>query len=129
MLAAFIHLHERGWAHSIEVWEDGQLTGGLYGVCIGRVFFGESMFSNATNASKFAMLGLCAVMLETGLELLDCQVVSGHLLNMGATTISRTEFSAALGRFCSGQMPFNHWPSSAMPVADALAMWQARALQ
>ena len=129
MQAAFASLHDRGWAHSIEVWDERQLVGGLYGLCIGQVFFGESMFSAAPNASKFAMLGLCAIMLKSGLELLDCQVVSGHLLTMGATTMPRAEFCGLLGRLCQPGLPFNGWPEDRVPVADTLLDWQRAALQ
>lgn len=129
MLTAYSYLHERGWAHSIEVWCDDQLVGGLYGLCIGRVFFGESMFSSAANASKFAMLGLSAVMQEHGLDLLDCQAVSEHLLTMGATTMPRDAFCAHLARACRPRTPFRNWPPEPLPVADALARWHASALQ
>ena len=97
MIAAFEQLHQEGWAHSIEVWENGELAGGLYGLAIGRVFFGESMFSREPNASKIALLALARYLQDGQFELLDCQVISSHLLSLGATLIPRTEFASAAG--------------------------------
>ena len=77
------------------------LIGGLYGLSIGRVFFGESMFSRESNASKAAMLALCRELEERHFELLDCQVVSPHLNSLGAKLISRSEFAALLGNACN----------------------------
>ena len=92
MIAAYEILHEMGWAHSVEVWDRQQLVGGLYGIAIGRAFFGESMWSDTDNASKFA-LSWMALQLEHGhLDLLDCQVTSQHLLSLGAQRLPRHEF-------------------------------------
>jgi len=129
MVAAYEQLHEAGWAHSVEVREGGELVGGLYGIAIGRVFFGESMYSGVDNASKFALLGLAAVMLDNGLELLDCQVVSSHLLTIGAETISRSSFRSQLDKLCSPAGRFGAWPSEPVPVPLALQNWYAAALQ
>ncbi len=93
---AYIELHKLGYAHSVEVWSKGELVGGLYGVCLGRVFFGESMFSSQTDASKAALVYLCNHLHEKGFTLIDCQVASDHLLTLGAKEISRNEFVAAL---------------------------------
>ena len=128
MITAFNNLHRTGWAHSIEVFDGDDLVGGLYGLCIGRVFFGESMFSSADNASKFAMLGLAATMLAHDLELIDCQVVSPHLMTVGAETLPRREFSALLDRLCNPATRFTDWPTAPLPVADALRDWRAAAL-
>jgi len=128
MIAAYELLHATGWAHSIEVRDDNRLVGGLYGLCIGQVFFGESMFSTADNASKFAMVGLAAQMLEHGLELIDCQVVSQHLLTIGAETMSRRDFTTTLGRLCAAAIPFNAWPDAPVSIAHALRDWRAAAL-
>ena len=128
MLTAYEELHLSGWAHSVEVRDGSRLVGGLYGLCIGRVFFGESMFSDADNASKFAMLGLAAQMLEQGLELIDCQVVSPHLVSLGAETIPRREFSAALSKLCEPAERASNWPAAAIPVADGLRNWRTAAL-
>ena len=96
MLNAYIRMHELGWAHSVEVWQDQELVGGLYGMCIGRVFFGESMFSRVSNASKTALVTLCGWLERQGVELIDCQVGNPHLYSMGAENISRGEFSRLL---------------------------------
>jgi leucyl/phenylalanyl-tRNA--protein transferase len=117
MKRAYQRLHEEGWAHSIEIWDDDELAGGLYGLCIGKVFFGESMFSATPNTSKMAMLGLAAHMRSTGLQLIDCQVVSRHLVTMGAELIPRKEFSAFLGRACNPPEPHRDWPREPLPVA------------
>jgi leucyl/phenylalanyl-tRNA--protein transferase len=93
MKAAYADLHRKGHAHSVEVWQDGSLVGGLYGVRVGSVFCGESMFSLVSNASKTALIWLC----NTGeYELVDCQVYTNHLESMGAMMISREEYIGIL---------------------------------
>ena len=92
MKKAYIRLHELGFAHSVECWDGDQLVGGLYGVCIGRCFFGESMFSRCANASKVVLVHLMEYLQDKGFELLDCQQTTDHLLSMGAREISRQEF-------------------------------------
>ncbi|AYL98611.1 leucyl/phenylalanyl-tRNA--protein transferase [Mucilaginibacter celer] len=93
MIAAYNTLHAEGHAHSVEVWEGDQLVGGLYGVHVGDVFCGESMFSHVSNASKTALIYLC----NTGLyQLIDCQVHTSHLESMGARMISREQYMAVL---------------------------------
>jgi leucyl/phenylalanyl-tRNA---protein transferase len=89
-------LHARGHAHSVETWLDGVLVGGLYGVSLGRAFFGESMFSRATDASKVALVALVERMRNNGFLLLDCQFLTPHLATMGAVEISRTDYLARL---------------------------------
>ncbi|MBZ0333771.1 leucyl/phenylalanyl-tRNA--protein transferase [Marinobacter sp. JH2] len=97
MIDAYSELHRLGIAHSIEVWnQNGDLAGGMYGVALGRCFFGESMFSLETNASKALMVHLAHQLEEWGYELMDCQVESSHLLSMGATTVSRPQFLSIL---------------------------------
>ncbi|MGH8273717.1 MAG: leucyl/phenylalanyl-tRNA--protein transferase [Gammaproteobacteria bacterium] len=96
MIRAYETLHKRGSAHSIEVRRDGRLAGGLYGVTIGAAFFGESMFSREADASKVALASLCKRLAPSADALIDCQVVSTHLLGLGAKTISRTEFRRRL---------------------------------
>ncbi len=97
MLLAYQALHRRGIAHSIEVLaEDGQLVGGLYGVAIGRVFFGESMFSLVPSASRVALVALVQMLRRSGFRLIDCQVESAHMNAMGARNISRLDFEAEL---------------------------------
>lgn len=93
MIAAYVELHHKGYAHSVEVWQDNVLVGGLYGVKVGRVFCGESMFSKVSNASKTALIWLC----NTGFyDLVDCQVYTEHLASMGAKMISRQEYIGIL---------------------------------
>jgi leucyl/phenylalanyl-tRNA--protein transferase len=100
MAAAYARLHELGWAHSFETWRDGELVGGLYGVAIGRVFFGESMFARATDASKVALVRLAEHLRARAFELIDCQVASAHVASLGATSISRAAFLALLDQYC-----------------------------
>ena len=112
---AMLTLHGTGHAHSIEVWNDAELVGGLYGVKLGRAFFGESMFSRMTDASKTALAWLVARMKTGGYTLLDCQFMTAHLASLGATTVSRkvyvTLLSGALGGVSAGS-------SAAGAVAD-----------
>ena len=96
MLAAYISLHELGIAHSVEVWIDDELAGGIYGLALGRVFFGESMFSKHQDASKIALVALCRQLQQWNFSLLDCQISNPHLLSMGARDISRVEFDQHL---------------------------------
>jgi leucyl/phenylalanyl-tRNA---protein transferase len=90
-------LHDMGCAHSIETWEGERLVGGLYGVSLGRAFFGESMFSLATDASKVALAHLINWMRANGFSLLDCQFITPHLASMGAIEVSRARYLALLG--------------------------------
>ncbi|MDT8420041.1 MAG: leucyl/phenylalanyl-tRNA--protein transferase [Desulfuromonadales bacterium] len=92
MLTAYHRLHLHGFAHSLECWEGNELVGGLYGLCLGRCFFGESMFSLRTDASKVALAGLARTLARAGFELIDCQQTTEHLLSLGACEISRDEF-------------------------------------
>jgi len=92
MLAAYVHLHRLGYAHSLECWADGELAGGIYGVCLGRCFFGESMFHRQTDASKVAFVALVERLRERDFVLLDCQQTTGHLLRFGAQDVTRREF-------------------------------------
>lgn len=114
MQKAYNRLHQAGYAHSAEVWDGDQLVGGLYGVAIGRAFFGESMFSNVSNASKFALIRLSQFLQHYGFELFDAQVASAHLFSLGARTIPRREFEAVLSQAC--REPF---------ITDMQTVWQA----
>jgi leucyl/phenylalanyl-tRNA--protein transferase len=93
---AYIKMYELGYAVSAEVWKDNELVGGVYGIKLGKVFFGESMFARISNASKYAFIKLVESLKEQGTELIDCQVYTEHLESLGARMISRKEFSAAL---------------------------------
>ena len=92
MRKAYCALHELGCAHSVEVWQDDELVGGLYGVSLGRVFYGESMFSRVSQASKFALQSLCKKLQAEHYTLIDCQLESAHLLSLGAQVIPRAQF-------------------------------------
>ena len=96
MARAYMELHRAGYAHSIEVWDQSQLQGGLYGVALGRVFFGESMFSRASDTSKIALVALGRLLAERGYQVIDCQVESAHLNSMGARNIPRLDFEQHL---------------------------------
>ncbi len=92
MTDAYIRLHKAGFAHSVEVWHEEKLVGGLYGVSLGTAFFGESMFSTMENASKVALISLSQRLKAAGFKLIDCQVYNEHLKSMGAVNIPRIEF-------------------------------------
>ena len=96
MIAAYSRLFEAGYAHSVETWRDGQLVGGLYGVAIGRMFYGESMFSREADASKVALVRLAQQLQRWAFGLIDCQMETPHLARMGARTMPRTAFTARL---------------------------------
>lgn len=99
MLESYCTLHQLGLAHSVETWHEGRLVGGLYGVSLGRCFFGESMFSTMDNASKTALITLSGKLLERDFHLIDCQVYSQHLESMGAVNVDRDDF---LGQLAEG---------------------------
>ncbi|MEM8910027.1 MAG: leucyl/phenylalanyl-tRNA--protein transferase [Bacteroidota bacterium] len=92
MLEAYLGLHQEGYAHSVEVWQDDQLVGGLYGVCIGKIFYGESMFSKVSNASKAGFITLVKVLQQKGFWLIDCQQETQHLRSLGGRAIPRAQF-------------------------------------
>ena len=108
MIAAYTALHEMGWAHCVETWIDDQLVGGLYGVSIGRIFFGESMFSLKPNASKIAFVHLVQQLQQWQFDLIDCQVRTSHLASLGAREISRGQFRQILDRSISTHSSLNH---------------------
>lgn len=99
MKSAYLKLHEMGVAHSVEVWRDRQLVGGLYGLALGRLFFGESMFSQANDASKVGFVTLVERLQEWGFKLVDCQMPTQHLASFGARAISRNTFAEALAEY------------------------------
>jgi len=99
MQVAYTQLFDAGHAHSVEVWRDGNLIGGLYGVALGQLFFGESMFSFESNASKIALVNLVKQLQQWNYKLIDCQVSSEHLESLGAIEISREEFRLQLHEF------------------------------
>ena len=119
---AMVALHHSGHAHSIEAWSDGELVGGLYGVTLGRAFFGESMFSRMTDASKVALAWLVARLKAGNFTLLDCQFMTDHLASLGAVNVTREDYvallSAALGGVASAA------GAAGMPGADGYVISQ-----
>ena len=109
MVDAYCELHERGIAHSVESWRDGRLCGGLYGMAIGRVFFGESMFARETDASKVALVHLIALLRRQGVPLVDCQQETAHLGSFGARPIPRATFAAQLSELIHSIEPVAGW--------------------
>lgn len=128
MISAYRALHVRGHAHSVEVWQDGALVGGLYGVAVGAVFFGESMFSRVSNASKVALLHLCQRLADWDFGLIDCQVFTEHLLRMGAVELPRERFLALLMTLRDRPVHGGPWGSESArwpePSAPAPGRWE-----
>ncbi|MEW6090444.1 MAG: leucyl/phenylalanyl-tRNA--protein transferase [Pseudomonadota bacterium] len=115
ILALYCELNERGRAHSVECWREGKLVGGLYGVSLGAAFFGESMFSRETDASKVALVYLVARLIRGGYLLLDTQFVTTHLAQFGAVEISREEYRSRLSRATAQRASFHAMPPDAPP--------------
>ena len=115
MRAAYTILHRLGHAHSFETWRDDRLVGGLYGVAIGRVFYGESMFSLESDASKIAMRRLCDELVAREFHMIDCQMATPHLLSLGARLIPRSEFIGLVETFSAIPAPAASW---ATPPTD-----------
>ena len=114
MRAAYGELHQRGVAHSVETWRDGELIGGLYGVAIGRAFFGESMFSRATDTSKIALAHLCAFLASHSFGIIDCQMETAHLASLGACPIARPAFIRKLAHLRDQPGFDGAWPATAI---------------
>jgi leucyl/phenylalanyl-tRNA--protein transferase len=116
MIAAYCRLHELGHVHSVEAWSGGELVGGLYGVAIGRVFFGESMFARAPDASKIALVHLTRQLQRWGFGMIDCQMSTPHLASLGAREIPRAEFGQRLAELVNypdivGRWQFDYDPA------------------
>jgi len=109
MVEAYARLHAMGYAHSIETWHENRLVGGLYGVALGGVFFGESMFARETDASKVALVALVSKLREWGFVLIDCQIPSAHLTSLGAEEIARCVFLTELERALKLSGQAGHW--------------------
>lgn len=114
MQAAYLAMHELGYAHSVECWQDGELVGGLYGMAIGRVFFGESMFAGVTDASKVALAHLARLLELRDYALIDCQMTTAHLCSMGAREIPRARFAEDLARWTREGPPPQKWTRDAL---------------
>ena len=108
IINGYTGLHALGYAHSSELWLDGELVGGAYGVCIGRMFYGESMFARVTDGSKIALAYLVDFLRGQGVAMIDCQQETGHLASLGAAPVSRAAFLAHLGE-AIGQGPTEGW--------------------
>ncbi len=109
MVEAYCGLHESGHAHSVEAWMEGDLVGGLYGVAMGRCFFGESMFTIVSNASKVAFVRLVDFLKEASCDMIDCQVSTEHLINFGARHIPRSHFVKRLEKFMGEPVKTGRW--------------------
>lgn len=109
LVEAYCQLHALGYAHSVETWIDGELAGGLYGVSIGRMFYGESMFHRVTDASKIAVAHLVQFMVQRGYGMIDCQMQTTHLASLGAREIPREEFAQRLTALVNSPDQFEPW--------------------
>ena len=112
MRDAYTALHSRGHAHSVETWQNGELVGGLYGIAIGKAFFGESMFARVTDSSKTALVGLSTLLTTWEYHFIDCQVRSSHLDSLGAKCIPRNQFSKMLEKAIVVPVAPHHWTHS-----------------
>ncbi|HET7775758.1 MAG TPA: leucyl/phenylalanyl-tRNA--protein transferase [Azospira sp.] len=122
MQDAYRRLHELGHAHSVEVWASGELVGGLYGIALGRMFYGESMFSWRTDASKIAAAHLARFLEKRGFGMIDCQMRTTHLASLGAREIPRSEFITRLSELVAHGPAPGQWPA-----ADACNLWHSAA--
>lgn len=118
MIDAYCELHRRGVAHSVETFRDGQLCGGLYGMALGRVFFGESMFARETDASKVALVHLVALLRHLAVPLIDCQQETGHLKSFGARPIARAAFAGHLNELIHSTEPVAGWHAGAFEALE-----------
>jgi leucyl/phenylalanyl-tRNA--protein transferase len=109
MKDAYTLLHELGWGHSVEVWDDNELVGGLYGLSIGSVFFGESMFSLKTDASKAAYIFLAQILGQLGFSMIDCQLYTPHLESLGAEKIDRQKYMSLLNKGLEAETRRGKW--------------------
>ncbi|MDD5250270.1 MAG: leucyl/phenylalanyl-tRNA--protein transferase [Rhodocyclaceae bacterium] len=114
MQAAYGRLHRLGFAHSVETWIDGELAGGLYGVAVGRAFYGESMFARRTDASKIALAHLGVQLRRLGFGIIDCQMETAHLASLGARPIPRAQFRALLDRLVAVDAAPGAWAAGAV---------------
>ncbi len=121
MVNAYTELHWDGWAHSVEILDGDELVGGIYGIAIGRAFFGESMFSRRIDASKMAMAALIRELTKRDFLLLDGQVESPHLLSLGAEMAPRDGFIRLLDTACDAETPLTGLPAGIQPVGNLLA--------
>lgn len=117
MRHAYTRLHELGWAHSVETYADGELVGGLYGLAIGRMFYGESMFSRRSDASKVAFAHLIEFLVTHQFGMIDCQMYTDHLASLGGREIPRAEFLDRLAALTATGSPRTHWSTDPLDPA------------
>lgn len=118
MRGAYLRLHKLGFAHSVETWQHGQLVGGLYGVALGKVFFGESMFSIERDASKVALKRLCDELVARGYQMIDCQMATPHLLSLGAQLLPRRQFIELLASHVGEEPTLHRWMDATPAAAE-----------
>jgi leucyl/phenylalanyl-tRNA--protein transferase len=118
MMGGYIELHRQGHAHSVEAWRDDRLVGGLYGIAIGRMFFGESMFTREPDASKVALMRLVSLLERLNMPLIDCQQETPHLSRFGARPIARQVFAAELSRLVNSPQAAGAWKAAALSESD-----------
>ena len=117
MNAAYVRLHELGWAHSVETYVAGELVGGLYGMAIGHMFYGESMFSHRTDASKVAFAHLVRYLVDNQFGMIDCQMYTDHLASLGGREIARDDFRSRLSSLVASGSPRSVWSSDPLDPA------------
>ena len=118
MMDAYIELHLEGHAHSVEAWIDDRLVGGLYGIVIGHMFFGESMFTRESDASKVALVRLVSLLKRLEMPMIDCQQETAHLIRFGARPIPRQVFAAELSRLVNSPQAAGAWKAAALSESD-----------
>jgi leucyl/phenylalanyl-tRNA---protein transferase len=123
MIATYSELNQQGFAHSVEIWDQGALIGGLYGICIGRMFYGESMFSRKTDASKTALVCLADYLLKANCPMIDCQQNTAHLASMGGREIKRFSFVAQIQQLIT--LPQVPWAAGIWAIPDPAAVRSA----
>ncbi len=122
MRQAYVKLHEHGYAYSVEAWQDNALVGGLYGVRLGSIFFGESMFSTVSNASKVALAKLISLCKDSKIPLIDCQQSSGHLARLGSRLIQRADFTERLQQSIDTPPCMPEWSQPPTPSAACITI-------
>ncbi|MGE5257127.1 MAG: leucyl/phenylalanyl-tRNA--protein transferase [Hyphomicrobiales bacterium] len=127
MINAYCRLHDAGFAHSVEAWQGDRLAGGLYGVSLGKCFFGESMFARVSNASKVALAALVALLKAEGFGLVDCQVTTGHLQRMGAREIPRSHYLEQLQQYLQAPDRTGRWTMPSDVLSSMLPKRRVRA--
>lgn len=123
MIDAYIDLHRAGYAHSVEVWAEEVLVAGLYGVALGRAYFGESMFTHVNNGSKLGFVHLCARLAARGYHFIDCQQATPHMVRFGAVEVHRSMFLARLNRALTEPTEYGSWSGEGVSEAELAAVF------